>query len=158
MTTELRLHRILKAPRELVWKCWTTPELMKPWFCPKPHQTTEVIIDLRPGGRFFSRMLVEGTEYPNDGSILCVEPGRRLVFTDILLADWQPVAAPGLGFTAELILADHPDGTDYTAIARHPTSEIAERHETMGFSAGWGTVAAQLEAFAQGLADGSRHG
>jgi uncharacterized protein YndB with AHSA1/START domain len=151
MTTTLTLHRVLKAPRDLVWKCWTTPELLLPWFCPKPHLTTEAIIDLRPGGRFFTRMRVEGTDYPNDGSYLLVEPGRRLVFTDILLADWQPATAAGLGFTAELVLADHPDGTDYTAIARHATQDLADKHEKMGFSEGWGIVAAQLETFARTL-------
>lgn len=154
MTTELRLHRILKAPRDLVWKCWTTPDLLLPWFCPRPHRTVEAIIDLRPGGRFFTRMLVEGKDYPGDGSYLHVDPGRRLVFTDLMLADWQPVATPGLGFTAELIFADHPEGTDYTAIARHATPEVAASHERMGFSEGWGTVATQLEEFAQTLAAG----
>lgn len=151
MTTEttLTLRRTLKAPRDLVWKCWTTPELLLPWFCPWPHRTTEAIIDLRPGGRFFSRMLVEGQEYPNDGSYLHVDPGRRLVFTDLLLADWQPVAEPGLGFTADLQFEDHPAGTAYTATARHRTPASAEKHEKMGFSQGWGTCADQLEAFIQ---------
>ncbi len=149
--TDLVLHRVLKAPRALVWKCWTTPELLTPWFVPRPHSVTEVQIDLRPGGRFFTRMLVEGNEYPNDGSYLQVVPGERLVFTDLLLPDWQPAPAPGLGFTAILTLKDHPEGTDYTAVARHRSREQAEAHEKMGFTDGWGTVATQLEAFAQTL-------
>ncbi|MCR8725345.1 SRPBCC family protein [Frigidibacter sp. ROC022] len=145
--TTLTLRRILKAPRDLVWQCWTTPELLLPWFCPRPHKTTEAIIDLRPGGRFFTRMHVDGADYPNDGSYLHVDPGHALVFTDMMLADWQPASDPGLGFTAELIFRDHPEGTDYTAIARHRTPESAEQHEQMGFSRGWGTVAEQLEAY-----------
>ena len=149
--TTLTLHRILKAPRHLVWRCWTEPELLKPWFVPTPHSVTEVILDPRPGGRFFTLMNVDGNNYPNDGSFLAVQPEERLVFTDMLLADWAPVADPGLGFTAELILKDHPDGTDYTAIARHRTSEDTQKHEAMGFSEGWGTVATQLEAFARTL-------
>ena len=152
MTTTLTLHRILMAPRALVWRCWTEPDLLKPWFCPKPHETTEVEIDLRPGGRFNTTMLVEGQLYPNQGSYLEIVPQQKLVFTDLLLADYQPVDTPGLGFTATLIFADHPDGTDYTAIARHRTPEDAQKHEAMGFSEGWGTVATQLEAFAATLA------
>lgn len=151
MTTDLTLHRILKAPRALVWKCWTDPAHLKPWFVPAPNSVTEVEMDLRPGGRFFTEMLVDGTKYPNDGSYLEVQPMTRLVFTDLLLSDWRPVDAPGLGFTAELTFADHPEGTEYTAIARHRTAEDAARHEEMGFSEGWGTVAAQLEAYAGGL-------
>lgn len=151
MTTALRLHRILKAPRPLVWRCWTEAELLKPWFVPKPHSVTEAIVDARPGGRFFTRMLVDGTEYPNDGSILALVPQEMLVFTDMMLEDYQPVADPGLGFTATLHFADHPDGTEYTAIARHRTPEDAQRHEDMGFSQGWGTVASQLEDYARTL-------
>jgi uncharacterized protein YndB with AHSA1/START domain len=148
---DLRLHRILKAPRKTVWRCWTEPEHLKPWFVPKPHSITEAVIDLRPGGRFFTRMLVDGAEYPNDGSFLEVVPQSRLVFTDVLLADWLPASPPGLGFTAILTFADHPEGTEYTALARHGNPETRKRHEEMGFHEGWGMVAAQLEAYARGL-------
>ncbi len=148
---DLRVHRVLKAPRKLVWECWTTPAHMKHWFIPRPHEIPEIVMDLRPGGRFFTLMRVNGQDHPNDGSILHVDPGRQLVFTDLLLADWKPVDQPGLGFTAILTLADHPDGTDYTAVARHRTPESCRRHEEMGFHDGWGTVATQLEAYAQGL-------
>lgn len=145
--TTLTLHRILRAPRALVWECWTSPEHLKNWFVPRPHTIEKVEMDLMPGGRFNTLMKVDGNLYPNDGSIIAVDTGERLVFTDLLLAGWQPVAEPGLGFTAELILRDHADGTDYTAIARHRTVESAAQHEAMGFHDGWGTVASQLEEY-----------
>lgn len=151
MSTDLTLHRILKAPRPLVWRCWTEPELVRQWFCPKPHSVTDIVLDLRAGGRFFTMMLVDGTEYPNDGSFLEVVPQEKLVFTDLLLADYLPVAAPGLGFTATITLRDHPEGTEYTALARHRSAEDAEKHETMGFSMGWGMAATQLEELAASM-------
>jgi uncharacterized protein YndB with AHSA1/START domain len=147
--TTLTLHRILKVPRALVWDCWTDPDHLKNWFVPRPHTIEKVEMDVMPGGRFNTLMKVDGNLYPNDGSILAVTPGERLVFTDLMLTGWQPVAEPGLGFTAELILRDHPDGTDYTAIARHRTVEGATTHEAMGFQDGWGTVASQLEDYIQ---------
>ncbi|MCC6306615.1 MAG: SRPBCC family protein [Rhodobacteraceae bacterium] len=149
---DLRLHRILKAPRRAVWRCWTEPDLLRPWFVPKPHRVLEAILDPRPGGRFFTLMEVEGREYPNDGSFLEVVPETRLVFSDVLLADWRPASPPGLGFSAILTLADHPEGTEYTALARHGNAATARRHAEMGFHEGWGTVATQLEAFARTLA------
>ena len=42
--------------------------------------------------------------------------------------------------------------TTYTAIARHRSEESRKTHEDMGFFDGWGTVAEQLEAYAQSLA------
>lgn len=145
--TTLTLHRILRAPRALVWECWTSPDHLKKFFVPRPHTIEKVEMDVMPGGRFNTLMNVDGTLYPNDGSILAVTPGERLVFTDLMLTGWQPVAEPGLGFTAELILKDHAEGTDYTAIARHRTKDGAEAHEAMGFHDGWGTVATQLEEY-----------
>ena len=37
---ELVLCRIIDAPREKVYRCWTEPELLKQWFAPKPWITS----------------------------------------------------------------------------------------------------------------------
>ena len=151
MTKDLILSRILKAPRSLIYTCWTTPEHMAHWFMPKPHFVDNITIDLRPGGRFDSTMHVDGAVIPSRGCVLDATKDRRFVFTDLMTADFAPVATPGLGFTATIELSDHDGGTLYHVTARHRTSEDAEKHETMGFTTGWGMVAAQLEAYAQGL-------
>ncbi len=149
---DLTLHRILTAPRRAVWTCWTVPEHLTPWFAPKPVITTKAEIDLRPGGRFFTSMNVDGTDYPNDGSILDLVPESRLVFTDLLLADFQPSPGPFLGFTAILSFRDHPDGTEYDVLVRHKDAETAEKHAQMGFAEGWGKAADQLQDYAAHLA------
>ena len=59
MSIELTLHRILRAPRAVIWDCWTKPELLQKWFCPRPHRITDVKLDLRPGGRFWFSMAVD---------------------------------------------------------------------------------------------------
>ncbi len=46
--------------------------------------------------------------------------------------------------TAEIIFADHPDGTDYRAIVRHGDPAQRDRHEALGFYDGWGSVTAAL--------------
>lgn len=155
MAHDLTIHRIIKAKRATIWRCWTEPDLLKPWFIPKPHTIEEVKMDVRPGGQFFTLMRVDGTDYPNDGSYLHVDPLKMLVFTDMLLADWKPVDNPGLGFTALLSFGDHPEGTEYTATAKHRTAKDAEKHEAMGFTEGWGAVVSQLEDFARQLERGN---
>jgi len=47
---ELTLTRLLDAPADKLFRCWTTPELMKQWFAPRPYTTPVVEVDLRPGG------------------------------------------------------------------------------------------------------------
>jgi uncharacterized protein YndB with AHSA1/START domain len=151
MTTELILSRVLKAPRNLIYTCWTTPEHMVHWFMPKPHFVTDITIDLRPGGRYESTMHIDGAAMPSKGCVLDAIKDRRFAFTDLMTADFQPVAEPGLGFTATIDLSDHPDGTLYHVTARHRTAEDTQKHEAMGFTTGWGMVADQLEAYAQTL-------
>jgi uncharacterized protein YndB with AHSA1/START domain len=151
MTTELILTRVLKAPRHLIYKCWTTPEHMAHWFMPKPHSVTDIVMELRPGGPFDSTMHVDGNVFPSRGCVLDAVKDRRFAFTDLMTANFQPVAEPGLGFTATIDLSDHEGGTLYHVTARHRTVADSKKHEEMGFTTGWGIVADQLDAYAQGL-------
>ena len=151
MTTELILSRVLKAPRAAIYACWTTPEHMAQWFMPKPHFIDNITIDLRPGGQFDSTMHVDGHAIASKGCVLDAIKDTRFAFTDLMTAGFQPVATPGLGFTATIDLTDHDGGTLYHVTARHRTPEDAQKHETMGFTTGWGQVATQLEAYAQTL-------
>lgn len=147
---DLVLERVIKAPRALVWRCWTEPELVKKWFTPKPVVTTSCEIDLRPGGRFNTAMrLPDGTEHTGLGCYLEVVDGERLVFTDALTEGWRPNALPFMA--AFLSFKDHADGTKYRAHIKHADAEARDRHQQMGFEHGWGIAAEQLEELAQGL-------
>ena len=35
------LERVVDVSPELVFKAWTTPKHLMPWFCPKPYRTVE---------------------------------------------------------------------------------------------------------------------
>lgn len=153
---DLVLDRLLSAPPALVWRCWTEPALICKWFCPKPWFVSEAVVDLRPGGRFFTLMNgPDGESVPNEGSFLEVQPQQKLVFTDMFEADYAPVATPqsgaGLKFAAVLTFAPEGGGTRYRAIVRHRNHEDAQAHEQMGFQDGWGAAAAQLEELARDL-------
>jgi len=144
--TDLKLERVVDAPRDLLWACWTTPEHIKRFFIPVPHKVTECDIDLRVGGRFNTVFDVDGQEMRNQGVFLEIDPGRKLVFTDGYTEGWKPAADPFM--TAILLLEDAGEGqTRYTAIARHATAEKREQHEQMGFHEGWGIVLDQLVAY-----------
>ncbi|NTS30377.1 SRPBCC family protein [Phyllobacterium sp. BT25] len=143
---DLVLERVVDVPRELVWKAWTTPEHIVKWFTPKPWQTTDCEIDLRPGGVFRTTMLSpEGQSFPNVGCYLEVVPNEKLVWTDALLPGYRPSEKPF--FTAYLTLEPEGNGTRYRAIAIHRDSAGKKQHEEMGFHDGWGTVLDQMVAY-----------
>ena len=150
---ELTLTRLIAAPRAVVWRCWTEPELIKQWFTPRPWTTPVVETDLRPGGA--SYMLFRGPngeEFPNRGVYLEVVPNERLVFTDAYVEAWVPSAEPFM--TAIVTLSDATGGTRYEARVRHWSEAAMKRHEEMGFHDGWGKATDQLETVAKRIAAG----
>jgi uncharacterized protein YndB with AHSA1/START domain len=143
---ELVLTRIINAPREKVYQAWTDPEILKQWFAPRPWSTSDVQIDVRPGG---TSMVVmrdpRGNDFPNTGVYLEVVKNERLVFTDAFVKAWEPSDKPFM--TAVLTFEDAgPGKTKYTARVLHWSEADREAHEKMGFHAGWGQCATQLEA------------
>ena len=153
---DLVLERVLDAPRELVWRAWTDPELLKGWWAPRPYQTPEVEIDLRPGGAFATRMTgPDGFDSAGTGCFLEVVPQERIVWTNALGPGYrpnEPKDCGGFPFTAIVTFADDGDGrTRYRAVAMHKDDADRDMHAEMGFHDGWGTVAGQLEQVAQQL-------
>ena len=57
------ISRVLDAPRELVWKCFTDPERMKQWWGPKGFVVIASKMDLRVGGTYHYGM--EGQRFAN---------------------------------------------------------------------------------------------
>jgi uncharacterized protein YndB with AHSA1/START domain len=147
---ELVLSRLLDAPRQAVYRCWTDAELIKRWFAPAPLTTPVAELDVRPGGANLIVMkFPDGQEMPNRGVYLEVVPNERLVFTDAFVRAWEPSEQPF--FTCILTFEDEGGKTRYTARARHWSVEACERHNAMGFHTGWGQCADQLEAVARTL-------
>lgn len=147
----LTLERTLSAPRAAVWRCWTEPDLLCQWFCPKPWGVSHAVMELRAGGRFFTHMVgPAGEQMPNDGVFLQVEQGNKLVFTDAFVSAWVP---SGKAFmVGEITLADAPGGgTHYRARALHWSEADMQQHEAMGFHAGWAAATQQLQDLAATL-------
>jgi uncharacterized protein YndB with AHSA1/START domain len=150
---DLILERTVDVAPELVWKAWTTPELLVQWFAPKPWSTTSWEIDLQPGGKFDTTMRSpEGDEYPSSGCILVVEEGSRLVFTSGLGPGFRPqIAEDGFPFTAIISIEPDGSGTKYTATGIHADASSRKSHEDMGFAEGWGMALDQLVEVAKSL-------
>jgi uncharacterized protein YndB with AHSA1/START domain len=53
---EFLISRTFDAPRALVWKAWTTPELMAKWWGPKEATINISKMDFREGGTYLYSM------------------------------------------------------------------------------------------------------
>lgn len=157
---DLVLERVVDVPPELVWRAWTEPEQIKKWFTPRPWQTVECELELKPGGLFRTVMRSpEGQDFPNEGCYLEIVPNRRLVWTDLMVAGFRPAPRPAceeggcpvFGFTGVIVLEPHGTGTKYTALAMHSNPESRSQHEAMGFQDGWGKALEQLVEVAKAM-------
>lgn len=150
--TTLEIERVINAPRGAVWRCWTEPELLKQWFCPKPWRVSEADFDLRPGGRMNTTMQgPNGESHAMQGVWLEVEHGRRLTFSGDYLEGFVPAAETFM--TGYVELSDVPGGaTRMVWGARHRSEEVKAKHLEMGFDPGWRMASDQLAELAAEVA------
>ena len=87
--TEMRLTRELDAPRELVFRALTEPELFARWWGPRRYKTIVDKMDLRPGGGWRVRQIAaDGGEHAFRGEFREIVPPSRLVWT----FEYEPLA------------------------------------------------------------------
>jgi uncharacterized protein YndB with AHSA1/START domain len=102
---EYKLDRIFDAPRELVWRAWTDPELLHRWYGPG----AETIIhefDLKPGGMWLNEMKWGGNSNFQKVVFQEVTPPEKMVWhhfssTD---SDWNNIANPMMADWPRLLL------------------------------------------------------
>lgn len=78
------IERLVDAPPELVFQCWTDPKHMQRWWAPHGFTNPVCELDVRVGGAW--RIVMQapgGTQYPCTGVYQEIVPAERLVFTNI---------------------------------------------------------------------------
>jgi uncharacterized protein YndB with AHSA1/START domain len=81
---EILITREFNAPRHLVFRAYTTPELVKRWWSGKRGTVTSADIDLRVGGRWRYVMVTDGGfEVAFHGEFREIVPDERLVTTEV---------------------------------------------------------------------------
>lgn len=84
---EILITRVFDAPRHLVFRAWTTPDLVRRWWAGGRGEVTSVEIDLRAGGGWRYVMETEdGSEFAFHGEYVQVVPGERIVTTEVFEA------------------------------------------------------------------------
>ncbi len=81
---EILVTREFDAPPHLVYRAWTTPELVRRWWTGGQDVVTSIEIDLRPGGTWRYAMVDgDGSEVAFFGEYREVLPDQRLVYTEV---------------------------------------------------------------------------
>jgi len=127
---ELLITRVFDAPRELVFKAWSSSEHQMRWLGPDDFTVEHCQIDFRQGGGYRAHLRSpEGIDYWMRGSYReIVEPGR-LVFTFA----WEEEGERGLETLVTATFAEHGGKTLFT-FHQAPFQSAAERE---GHTTGW---------------------
>lgn len=149
---DLAIDRVIRAPREDVWAAWTEPASLARWWLPAPMHCRVDRLDARPGGAFVTSMSEDGEAYvPHlNACFLVVDKFERIVFTNAIDSEWRPASPAPVAMTAEVVLRECAEGTDYRVTVRHGDPVTRARHADLGFADGWGSTAAQLASLVEG--------
>lgn len=125
---ELTLTRLFDAPRELVFKAWTDPELLRHWAAPRKFRITHQSGEVTPGGAWRCCMSSsEGAEFWLGGQYEEIIPPERLVFTHA----WDEEA----GYTT-LVTVTFEDVGGKTLLTLHQ-APFKSRESRDGHEGGW---------------------
>jgi uncharacterized protein YndB with AHSA1/START domain len=78
------VSRVYDAPRALVFKAWTDPELLRQWWGPTPFTNPVCETDPRVGGKWHIVMRApDGTDYPCGGVYREIVEPELLAFSNV---------------------------------------------------------------------------
>ena len=144
---QILITREFDAPKHLVYKAWTTPELVKRWWSGKRGAMTVAEIDLRVGGAWRYVMEAEGGfEVAFHGEYREVVPNERIVNTEVY--EGMP-DGEALNTTT---FAEADGRTTLTTLVQHTCKEHRDAHINSGMEGGMQESMDLLEQVAVSLA------
>ena len=146
---EILITREFDAPKHLVYKAWTTPELVKRWWHGNRGEATVAEIDLRVGGAWrYVMVTADGVEVAFHGEYREIVPNERIVSTEVYegIPDAEEHAVLNI-----LTLTEVDGRTTLTILVEHPTQEGRDAHINSGMEAGMQDALDLLEQVAVSL-------
>ena len=149
--TEILVTREFNAPRHLLWKAWTTPELVKRWWHANRGTCTTADIDLRVGGKWRWVMVTDsGFEVAFHGEYKEVVPNERLVYTEVY--EGAPLAEDGEEAAINTLTLREENGRTFaTMLTSTRTRAVRDMIINSGMEAGMQDALDLVEQVAQSL-------
>jgi len=128
---QILITREFGAPKDLVYRAYTEPDLVRQWWHANRGEITVCDIDLRVGGQWRYAM-----EAPNHGEVAFhgeyreIVPDERLVTTEVY------EAAPDAEALDTLTLSEQDGRTTLTLLVEHQTKMARDMHVESGMEDG----------------------
>jgi uncharacterized protein YndB with AHSA1/START domain len=146
---QILITREFDAPKHLVYKAWTTPELVKRWWSGDRGEVTIAEIDLRVGGMWRYVMVASGGfEVAFHGEYREIVPNERIVSTEVYEGIPNAEAEAALN---TLTLTEVDGRTTLSVLVEHRNKEGRDAHINSGMEAGMQEAMDHLEQVAVSL-------
>ncbi len=144
---QILIVRDFDAPKHLVYRAWTEPELVKQWWNARRGEVTVADIDLRVGGSWRWVMIADGgMEVAFHGEYRELVPGERIVSTEVY------EGAPDAASLNSLTLSEQDGRTTLELLVQHANKQDRDMHVSSGMEAGLQDALDLLEELAVSLA------
>ena len=144
--TQILIRRQFGAPRHLVYRAYTTPDLIKRWWAGDHGVVTAADVDLRVGGKW--RYVMEangGFEVAFHGEYREIVPDQRIVWTEVF------EGAPEAEAVCTLTLTEDDGRTSLEILVEHDSKRNRDMHVESGMEAGLQEAMNYLEQVAISL-------
>ena len=134
---QILVTREFDAPRHLVYKAWTTPELVRRWWSGRRGEMTLAEIDLRVGGAWRYVMVANGGfEVAFHGEFRELVPDERIVTTEVYeMPGAEPL--PAADEPLNIVTFTETDGrTTLTLLVQTTSKELRDTMIDSGMEAG----------------------
>ena len=147
--TQILITREFDAPRHLVWRTYTEPELIKRWWAGDHGTVTSVEVDLRVGGRWrYVMTATGGFEVAFHGEYREVSAPERLVNTEA----FEGIPDPDDNAALTTLTLTEKDGRTYLELlVEHKDQAGRDAHLNSGMEAGMQKSYDALERVAAAL-------
>jgi uncharacterized protein YndB with AHSA1/START domain len=123
---QILITREFDAPRHLVYKAMTTPELVRRWWHAKRGEVTACEIDLRVGGKWrYAMVTPDGFEVAFHGEYVELVPDERIVTREVYEGLPEDVTEEQGGTVNTATFADAGDGRTELTLLIQTTSKVA---------------------------------
>src|SRR5256886_5805888 len=144
--TQILITREFDAPKHLVYKAYTTPELIKRWWGGDRGEVTLAEVDLRVGGRWRYVMTANGGfEVGFHGEYREIVPNERIVSTEVF------EGAPEAEAVVEHTFTEKNGRTTLTMLMQLPSRAVRDPIIDSGMEGGLQEALDRLEQVALSL-------
>lgn len=136
---EVQVTRSFKAPRSLVYRAYTEPELLRRWLLGPPGWSMPVCeMDVRVGGRFRWRWRSQedGSEFGFTGTFREVQPPSRIVHTEAYEPGTVGGGYPGSEAIVTVAFAENGSVTTMTTLIDFGSKEARDAAMATGMTSG----------------------